>query len=324
MKKRTLSQMKTIPAEELISRDSLPYDIYVALGPEKLVCIAHRGTKFSQDRLEQYATKNVKVFYADREDYLEYAKKTHAAVHSLLGREDLSASTKHSVLGRLAEKVFSDLEDFGFTHDMLDFARNVVDGSIKLVEDDLDVQSLLKSMETMSDSFMAHAMSVAAVSIMIARAQGWTVRANYESLALGGLLHDIGIKMLPSDIRDRPLASLSRDDMTIYQSHPLLGAKMLERVKSVSDEVVAIVREHHEYKGMGFPQGIKEAAIHPLARVVALADTFCHLTIKNAQFPEIMSPRQAVDHITIKLYSNFRPDDIDGLYKAVVAKKPAA
>lgn len=84
-------------------------------------------------------------------------------------------------------------------------------------------------------------------------------------LALGAMLHDVG-KLLTANEHKARL-----DENKI---HTVLGAQLLSSNKTA--EVAArIAAEHHErYDGLGLPYGLTGKSLHPLSRLVAIADYF--------------------------------------------------
>ncbi len=51
-------------------------------------------------------------------------------------------------------------------------------------------------MSHLNSEMIRHAMMVSAVSVIIAKGMKWTLVQNLEKLALGALLHDVGMKEL--------------------------------------------------------------------------------------------------------------------------------
>ncbi len=84
-------------------------------------------------------------------------------------------------------------------------------------------------------------------------------------LALGALFHDLGKSVMPAI--DGAVADPGR-------LHPIYGQQLLlkNRVGSV---VARIAAEHHErYDGQGYPSGLAGKEIHPLSRLVSIANYF--------------------------------------------------
>ena len=66
---------------------------------------------------------------------------------------------------------------------------------------------------------------------------------------------------------------LDAEEWRLIERHPHEGARIVSGV--FADEVVAVVRWHHErWDGTGYPDALPGAAIPLEARVVAVADAF--------------------------------------------------
>jgi response regulator RpfG family c-di-GMP phosphodiesterase len=82
-----------------------------------------------------------------------------------------------------------------------------------------------------------------------------------QSLSIGAFLHDIGTLITPDDA-----------------AHPDTGARMVLPFRT-SDDVRQIILAHHEcVDGSGFPRGLTDEQITPLAKMVGIAQAFDHLT----------------------------------------------
>lgn len=84
-------------------------------------------------------------------------------------------------------------------------------------------------------------------------------------LALGALFHDLGKTVMPAS------DGLSVDPGRL---HPIYGQQLLLRNKA-GTIISRIAAEHHErYDGQGYPSGLAGKEIHPLSRLVAIANYF--------------------------------------------------
>ncbi|CUH97561.1 hypothetical protein P22_3692 [Propionispora sp. 2/2-37] len=85
-----------------------------------------------------------------------------------------------------------------------------------------------------------------------------------HDLAMGALLHDIGRSSIAV-----PANAPGQDKL-----HPLRGQKLLQQC-GMSDIIARIAAEHHEhYDGSGFPAGLTGHTIHPLSRLVMIANDY--------------------------------------------------
>jgi putative nucleotidyltransferase with HDIG domain len=98
-----------------------------------------------------------------------------------------------------------------------------------------------------------------------------------NTLKSGGLLHDIGKLGIPNEILDKA-GPLTEKERAVLQTHPRLGARILEPV-SAFKAVIDIVLHHHEnFDGTGYPEGLAGKNITLGSRIFALADRFEAMT----------------------------------------------
>ncbi|MHB8145767.1 MAG: HD domain-containing phosphohydrolase [Vulcanimicrobiaceae bacterium] len=102
-------------------------------------------------------------------------------------------------------------------------------------------------------------------------------RASLTMFLQATLLHDVGTLLLPDSIVVLP-ARLDEQQRAAMRQHAAFGRAILAGHPGY--EVVAdIVGQHHErWDGAGYPAGIAGEDIHPLARAIAILETFCSLT----------------------------------------------
>jgi len=100
-------------------------------------------------------------------------------------------------------------------------------------------------------------------------------RSILNDLAMGALLHDLGKSVIPS---------IKHPGIDQAPLHALYGEKLLANDKQ-NYAVCRIAAEHHEaYDGSGFPARLSGKNIHPLARIVAIAnyyDNARNMALKN-------------------------------------------
>ena len=86
-------------------------------------------------------------------------------------------------------------------------------------------------------------------------------------------VRDIGMIAL-ADAVVLATTRLTAEEWGLVNSHPVLGAEMLEQLSVVS-AAAPIVRSHHErWDGGGYPDGLREEAIPLLSRIIATCDAF--------------------------------------------------
>lgn len=94
-----------------------------------------------------------------------------------------------------------------------------------------------------------------------------------KALQLGGFLHDLGKVAVPDRILLKP-GRLDAEERTSIQTHPVVGADLVQGLRTL-DGVRPIIRHHHErLDGSGYPDGLKGDAIPLGARIMAVVDVY--------------------------------------------------
>lgn len=140
-----------------------------------------------------------------------------------------------------------------------------------------DVTALLELVQGRDAETAAHTWRVALYTLAMAEAQGVepSERPRYMRAAV---LHDIGKIDVPRAIIAKP-GPLTPDEYEIAKSHALLGYERLHRMGERDELVLAVVRWHHErLDGSGYPDGLTDEQIPPIARWFAIIDTFDAMT----------------------------------------------
>jgi putative two-component system response regulator len=93
------------------------------------------------------------------------------------------------------------------------------------------------------------------------------------ALRRGGYLHDLGKIAVPDEILKKG-ADLTPAEWEIMKRHPLTGENICKPLKSLR-RVLPIIRSHHEHSdGSGYPDGLGNAEIPLLARILQVADVY--------------------------------------------------
>ncbi len=292
--------MIPIPVRDLIGGSTSPVNLYVRIGADKFVLISKAGTKTDKERLQSYENKTVEYLWVKREEYGFLMDSNITIAGVLVNQKSLTTAQKTLILSQAAAGVFTELEHIGLGFETYSHARQIVEATVALAESNNNLNTLLSSLNDCSDELLRHSMAVTSISVLIANALNWENKQTVEKLALGALLHDIGLKALPPELVNKPRALMSFEENQQYETHPYKGMQMLLNLGVVPDDVVAIVYEHHENAiGQGYPRKLRNIKMHPLAKVVALANDFCELTVPGINNPTARSPREAL--VTIEM-----------------------
>ena len=323
------SVMVPIPITEMINGSKVPVDLFIRLGEDKFICIAKSGSKTDKDRFSNYQNKTIHYLWVKKEQYGELVKSSLQIAGILVSQQNLTGKQKTKVLTNTAAAVFRQMDHMGLSFDAYSHSKQIVDATVTLSETHNDLFELFESLSECSDELLKHSMAVSCVSVMMAQAMNWDSRSTVEKLALGALLHDVGKKALPKDLIEKPKSKMSYDEHQLYETHPYKGMQMMVSLGIVPDDIISIVYEHHENAlGQGFPRKLRNMKIHPLARIVALADEFVNLTLANPNCPVPKTAREALMIIDVTMGQPYNKECFRALQRVInkeiaAKKKPA-
>jgi HD-GYP domain-containing protein (c-di-GMP phosphodiesterase class II) len=118
-----------------------------------------------------------------------------------------------------------------------------------------------------------HTRRVALRSVQLGEALGLSP-ARLRSLAIGGLLHDVGKLTVPDAILQKP-GPLDDDEFAVIRSHTERGEDLIRELGGFGEEVRRLVLSHHErLDGSGYPHGLRGDALDLETRILATCDVY--------------------------------------------------
>jgi len=175
--------------------------------------------------------------------------------------------------------------------------------------DDL-IQCMMRG--EVEDYQSANAVHVAILSVKIGMGLHYDPAA-LERLALAGLLHDLGMWLVPENIAEKPEA-LNDAERAHIHAHPEEGRRIIaEMGEPYAWLAAAIAQEHERWDGSGYPCRLKGGNIAESAQIIGLADVIDALVSPRPYHARLV-PHQALRALLVQHKQTFSPR----LLKAVV------
>jgi putative nucleotidyltransferase with HDIG domain len=172
--------------------------------------------------------------------------------------------------------------------------------------------AFVKAIEARDPYTKQHSNRVTQISLALASAMGCTPEEQ-DILNVAGLLHDIGKIGIRDEILLKP-GRLSRDEFSIIQQHPIIGADIMDNLGLWHREKL-IVRGHHErFDGNGYPDRLKGREIPLLARILSVADVYDAIASDRA-YRKRMEESKILEIMYGGAGTQFDPDIIDTFRK---------
>ncbi len=167
------------------------------------------------------------------------------------------------------------------------------------------VRMLADAIEAKDPFVRACSDEVSACVEVVARQLELDERAS-EKLVFAGILRDVGKLGISEKVLLKP-EPLDADERAIVELHPLIGARIVERVPGLVDIAPAIRHHHERWDGNGYPDRLGGEAIPLEARVLAVADAYSALT-STRPYRRPVSPELACEEIERCAGTQFDPE----------------
>lgn len=173
----------------------------------------------------------------------------------------------------------------------------------------------LIEIKSKDDYLFVHAINVAILSTIIARLSG--MNANSYDVCMGAFLKDLGMALISRDALDRP-GPFTPEELAEMKQHPEETLNLLKGSTELSAFAKVVITQHHErIDGSGYPHGLKDSQIHPLAKVVAIADTYTAMISERPHRPKYR-PFEAIEYIMSSAGFEFDHNLVDVFTKCTV------
>lgn len=140
------------------------------------------------------------------------------------------------------------------------------------------LEILVGAVELRDPYTSGHSQRVRKYSKIIAAALGLPNK-KIEEIGVAALLHDVGkIDGIFVPILQKP-GRLTPEERAIMELHPIKSAELVGRASRFRENIVPIVRHHHEnWDGTGYPDRIAGTSIPLGSRIIMFADTIDAMT----------------------------------------------
>lgn len=289
------------------------FDVYIMING-RYVHYLRAGERIPAEKLA--SLERADIFYVPQEQRSGYKRY----VFERMNEDGIETHLKAQILREssltLAEEIFEQPD----VEQALQDSRELVTNFIDFMEQEPEGMAHLISLSSHDFYTYNHSLDVGIYSLGLGQVAGYA-KEDLLELGRGALFHDIGKRNVHVDIicKSGPLSDVEWAQM---QKHPQFGLKILTD-HICSEAMKACCFEHHEsFLGNGYPQQLSGPEIHPMARIVAITDTYDALTTKRS-YNQPMSPLNAVDFMATKLAGRYDPDLLRAMSSVLFRMKQA-
>lgn len=290
-----------VKSEALFSGANCIYDLYVRLKSGKFLKISKSGDRVDFARLESYLFKGVSHFFILKDDQTSFMSNAYKLAQKIILKSRMIEAMEHHHTLKAGMETIEFLINNGLSSEPIDFVKNYINNVEDLLNSVKQTDPILGKLLTYSKLF-EHSVSVAIIAGLLGRKRGLKSKQLVSTLGLACMLHDVGIYHQNEYNLGRPgrtqntiiidnmiseseieLALHLGDSVTtdtkhlaqIYTLHPTKGAKLVQNYPEFGPILDEIISQHHERPdGSGFPNGLIQDEISPLAIILGMSDEF--------------------------------------------------
>jgi HD-GYP domain-containing protein (c-di-GMP phosphodiesterase class II) len=292
--------------QSLNPQEPIPFDLYVLINNKQILYV-RAGDRLTTEKLQKFEDKAPGILYLKESDRAPYKKYIHTQLRS----SQVAPREKAIMLRESSMTLVEELFESPDIKKALEESKAIINEFVELMTEEPDSMAHLIGLSTHDFYTYTHSLDVGIYSLGLAKVAGYSGKDLHE-MGQGALFHDIGKRHVSVDIicKDGPLNDTEWAQM---QKHPEFGLQVLND-QAVSDAVLACCFEHHESEsGNGYPQKLSAKEIHPMAKIVALTDTFDALTTQRS-YNKPMKPSAALDFMRAKLAGRYDENLLKAMY----------
>lgn len=243
--------MKKKKVEELEGGEILEKPIIMGMG----TVLIYEGTQLKKEYIEKLKELGIETVYIKEE-----RKK-----------EDVTIEEK--VRQQYSDKVKELLEHHVHSvNDNLGKLKGIASNIFEQVIEQKEVMECVIEIHERSADIYEHSVSVCVLSVLTALKMGISPEEARE-IAVGSLLHDIGMRYIEAEYVDKELDEIPAYDLVEYKKHPVYGYTAVDSEEWISEVAKTIILTHHEcIDGSGFP--LHSRNDDKIRQIVAVCDAF--------------------------------------------------
>ena len=295
-----LSQMITlyIPVSIYLLQkvNDIRVPLFVKINDQKYVKLTADESKFTEEDIEKYQSKNVTHLYIESIFADEFINEFRQKVASADAWNSVDLENTN-VLSLNTELMKSLADGMGWTEKVLSLAKENVEKALVLAKGNRSLQKVLNQFHKIERfGYADHCVLLTLVNMSLAEALGLNTPENLRSLTFASMLHDAALSDNVFIQKEKYLTQISKkENLTSNEvkevlAHPSKAAEICRKWSICPKEVEEIVFNHHEKSdGQGFPLSKKPENVNLLSAQFIIAEDFVGYFIEHLGKPNLDS-----------------------------------
>ena len=194
--------------------------------------------------------------------------------------------------------------------------RQILMPLLEKMENNPDSIFLLHRLSNEEEYLYQHMAAVGLISAFIAAKQNYS-KGEVVQAALAGFLADCGMSKVEQAILQKK-TTLTAKEYEEIKFHASYSYNMVKNIPFLNEGAKLAVIQHHErIDGSGYIFGLKGKEIHPMAKIVAVADTFHAMTSERLNRSK-QSPFKVIELIKQNYFGKFDLETVKSLESGMI------
>lgn len=305
------TQYIPISLDSLRTGTHLPFNVFQRVqtpkGENFILCLS-KDLPYLPAHKERMLDNNIRALFVSEGDKRFYQHYVDNYLSDIVKDENITSDEKARILVDVARMSIIDVFRDKRQPESIQQAAVVVANITKFLLGGPDAFLSIFKRDLNGYYLYSHSIKVCVYAVALGRRIGLKNPNKVLELGIGSFFHDVGMGDIPENKFMKP-GFLTESDWTFIKRHPHLGGHILGNAKIKSDDVLAVVRQHHEkLDGSGYPWGLKKGNIHPYARLTSIADIFDALTSRRPYRPQPATTYQALREMRFEMKDSIDQD----------------
>ncbi len=266
--------------------EELPFDLFVRINEKKHVKILAKNSKYDEQFIEKYHTKDNEYLYLDNSDYPLLEELLYSD-YWFEGMSDLSEEDKNYRMKKIIQNM---AHSMGLTPHLIQKAEEVVQSAVSSINQSKNLSKLFNQRQK-GTSFQANISTLTTyMTSALCDELEWTTNSSKEKLAFAAIFQDISLNssklssLFYLNIDEVEKLGLTKDELKDFYNHPKQSAEMVKEINIKFPQVEDIISHHHERPdGSGFPAAINHQKIPALSSLFIVAHDYVMRSV-NTRF----------------------------------------
>jgi len=304
----------SIPVAVIPPGQKLEFDLYLPINGQ-FILYAAAGSYFELKAPATARYNEITMLFARRDDkaHLQYYENN---LSRILRDERIPIKDRSQIYYSVATHLVKDILDDPRSGTAVKRSKEAVRNLVDMVLTQKEAFFNLVRITSHDYYTYTHSVNVCTLAVGLARRLGVAAQADYVTLGLGALLHDVGKCAIDLDILNKP-GTLTEPEWQELRKHPTLGAHIMSQPPTpgapppslpsgaklvltradVPADTLRVIEQHHEAcNGKGYPYGLGEREIHLFAKIVKITDIYDALTT-NRCYQKAFTPFEAIQRM---------------------------